>query len=385
MTTDQDPLLAELIARLYDAVLDEHLWSGMAAHIAHTFGAPSAVIKISHREHASADILQTTDNFTIAQTDPTWAEHWHRHDLWVEESVRRQLPGATTSQSLMPDGQLERTGFYNEWLKPLMIHTMVGSLVPLGEDGTGVIGIHRPKGADHFDQHDAHKLDALTPHLQRALHLRKHLHQTQLGTRALEQALAVAQLAVVAVGPDAKVLFANSLADTLLRGESPLQVKAGRLNTRQPQEAAHLQRLIQTACRPKPDKMPGAMRLAPNGPVPLTLTVLPLTHRAHELHAPGPAALVIIRGLHSPADRAADTLRQLFALTPKEARVAIALAQGYSPEDIAMRSGIGLGTVRTHLKSALAKTGTKRQAQLVALVWHSVGPLPLRVDSSRAD
>lgn len=377
MATDHSPALAALIARLYEAALDEQQWSGMATHIAQAFDATSAVIKISHAVQTSADILQTTDNFAIAQTDPQWADHWHRHDLWVEEAARRQLAGATTSQSLMPDSQLEQTGFYNEWLKPLMIHTMVGALVPLAEDGTGVIGIHRPKGADHFDQHDARKLDALTPHLQQALRLRQHLHQAQLGTRALEQALMATQLAVVAVDSDAKVLFANGPAESLLRSESPLKLTAGRLNTRQAREDAQLQRLIQAACQPRPEPIPGAMRLTPDGPCPLTLTVVPLTRRAHELHATGPAALIMIRGLQGPADRAADTLRQLFALTPAEARVAIALAQGYSPEDIAARSGIGLGTVRTHVKSALAKTGTKRQAQLVALVWHSVGPLPM--------
>lgn len=49
-------------------------------------------------------------------------------------------------------------------------------------------------------------------------------------------------------------------------------------------------------------------------------------------------------------------------------QVATLLAQGRSPAQIAGKLGIGLGTVREHLKRALAKTGTHRQANLVHLL-----------------
>ena len=83
-----------------------------------------------------------------------------------------------------------------------------------------------------------------------------------------------------------------------------------------------------------------------------------------------PAVLVFIRDPEAPI--AVAQLRELFGFTRTEAAVAAALGQGQSLEDIATDMGISLATVRTHLKRILAKTGTHRQAQAVALLARSV-------------
>jgi DNA-binding CsgD family transcriptional regulator len=57
-----------------------------------------------------------------------------------------------------------------------------------------------------------------------------------------------------------------------------------------------------------------------------------------------------------------------FDLTPGEARVAVAAADGLSPESIASRHAVSIHTVRTQLRAVFAKTGTSRQAELVSLL-----------------
>lgn len=49
------------------------------------------------------------------------------------------------------------------------------------------------------------------------------------------------------------------------------------------------------------------------------------------------------------------------------------LAGGAAPAEIADSLGIGIGTVRTHIKQILLKTGTSRQAEAVAIIARSVG------------
>jgi DNA-binding CsgD family transcriptional regulator len=380
MSAELDAKLSALIGLLYESALDEQQWAGMAERLASTFGAPSANIKVYHPDQVSADILQVTDNIAAGSAaDPAWAEHWHRHDLWVDEAMRRKLTGAGTSALLMSDAELMKTGYYNEWLKPLLIHSMVGAMVPLGSDGTGAVAIHRPKGASHFDDEDVRRLNALIPHLQLALRLRRHLHSTHMGMQALDQALDAARLAIVAVDPEAKVLFANKAAEALLQESRHLVVQTGRLCARPIKDDAELRHQIRAASQLTPNSTPCTMRLGQGGHNPLSLAFVPLTQKAHELNTQGPATLVLIRGLDDPTDKAAEALRNLFGLTPSEARVVIALAQGQALEEIATRYSIGIGTVRTHLKNAMSKTATNRQPQLVALVWHSVGPLPLHV------
>ena len=64
----------------------------------------------------------------------------------------------------------------------------------------------------------------------------------------------------------------------------------------------------------------------------------------------------------------AEVLQGLFDLTPAEARVARAIAERRTVEAIAGMLGVSRETVRTQLKSVLAKTGMARQADLAALL-----------------
>ena len=57
-----------------------------------------------------------------------------------------------------------------------------------------------------------------------------------------------------------------------------------------------------------------------------------------------------------------------FDLTPAEARVAVAAAQGVGADDIARRHGVSTHTVRSQLKTIFQKTGTERHAELVSLL-----------------
>ncbi len=61
-------------------------------------------------------------------------------------------------------------------------------------------------------------------------------------------------------------------------------------------------------------------------------------------------------------------LQAVFGLTKAEARLACELACGDTIEDIAEEHGVSISTARVQLKSIFAKTGTSRQAELVALL-----------------
>jgi DNA-binding CsgD family transcriptional regulator len=57
-----------------------------------------------------------------------------------------------------------------------------------------------------------------------------------------------------------------------------------------------------------------------------------------------------------------------FGLTPAEARVALGIARGETLASVAEAHGIAVTTAKTHLQSIFIKTGTHRQAELVALL-----------------
>jgi DNA-binding CsgD family transcriptional regulator len=58
-------------------------------------------------------------------------------------------------------------------------------------------------------------------------------------------------------------------------------------------------------------------------------------------------------------------LGQLYGLIPAEARLVEALLTGDTPQEYADRQGIRVNTVRVYMKHVLAKTGTRRQGELI--------------------
>jgi DNA-binding CsgD family transcriptional regulator/PAS domain-containing protein len=79
-------------------------------------------------------------------------------------------------------------------------------------------------------------------------------------------------------------------------------------------------------------------------------------------------AIVVLVDPDARSRPAAQTLQSGFGLTPAEARLAIALAAGADLKSEADRLGIAPGTVRKQLKSIFAKTGSRRQSELVAML-----------------
>jgi DNA-binding CsgD family transcriptional regulator len=77
---------------------------------------------------------------------------------------------------------------------------------------------------------------------------------------------------------------------------------------------------------------------------------------------------VSLTDLHDVPVPHEDTLRVVFDLTPAEARLAQGITRGDTLEEIAISLGIKMPTARTQLAAVFAKTGTRRQAKLVAIL-----------------
>lgn len=79
-----------------------------------------------------------------------------------------------------------------------------------------------------------------------------------------------------------------------------------------------------------------------------------------------PAVVVHLHSALSPPS--ADILRQHFSFTQAEAQLAAALAAGMTLANAAPHLGITMSTARTRVKQLFAKTSTRNQGELVALL-----------------
>jgi DNA-binding CsgD family transcriptional regulator len=381
---EPDPL-GELVNLVYDAALDQRLWHGLAEKVAHAFDSTSTVVK-THGVNDRVQLLEVTKNLITAPKDHAWAEHWHQNDVWVQRSIALGMSRVITDGDLLSPAEFEKSGFYQDWNRHLGIYHLVGAVFPVDQHTVGVLGIHRPKQAGVYGNDDRQRVERFLPHLNRALRIRNRLCEVSLVPRASVDALDKLDTAVVIVDALCRVLHANRLGETILTKASPISVHCGRLTFNDRRLEAELIRRVQAALRTAagfPETPPPALLIYREGRLPMSMLVTPLNTKRDQTGATAPAAMVFIKDPEEGAP-AQQTLRDLFGLTRTEAAVATALSNGHDIPGIATSFRISTGTVRSHIKTILTKTGTHRQAQLVALIARTVASIRL-ADGDKAD
>jgi DNA-binding CsgD family transcriptional regulator len=200
--------------------------------------------------------------------------------------------------------------------------------------------------------------------------------------QALTEALNLLEQGVLLVDEAARVHFASTAARAVLAG-GRLQLSNGVLRTRSAAETIALHRLIARCARrelgvgARDDDLSASCRV---GEPPLSLLVAPLPIRSARHRADGaPTTIVFITDPAKVGAPSARHLRDQFGLTTAEAAFALEIIQGQGLRITARRLKISEPTARTHLQRIFEKTGTRRQAELVRLIFaarHAVRQSP---------
>ena len=184
-------------------------------------------------------------------------------------------------------------------------------------------------------------------------------------------------IAVILADPTAKVQFANRAAESIFQQADGLALCDGRLSTDAPATTRTLLRHIGQSCSKEylalRSPLACAFALPRARHAPLSVMVAPLTTGDLITVSDRPMVMVLARDTQQAAGASTpEVLQALFGLTRAEARLASELVEGRGLEEIASGKGVSLNTIRSQAKSLLRKTGTQRQAELVALVHRFV-------------
>ncbi|MGH6888782.1 MAG: helix-turn-helix transcriptional regulator [Rhizomicrobium sp.] len=98
----------------------------------------------------------------------------------------------------------------------------------------------------------------------------------------------------------------------------------------------------------------------------LSVTVAPLQPDGLPMVTSDASALVTIVDAQPNEAAMSGKLVALFALTPAEVRIALALLRGATPRQTANTFGVSVNTVRSQLASIFGKTETANQPELPA-------------------
>lgn len=310
-------------------------------------------------------------------------DHYAALNPWTPAWTDLPILRSTLSDEVLPRRILERTEFYNDWIKPMG-----------GADSASGIKIVQDRSrmatlCIHYDQRRVEKshealvpiFQGLAPKMRRALDCNRAVlrnNRSMLGDSLIRNLIDPA----LVLDADCRVLDLNAAAQNLCENGRSLRVVAGdRLVLGDPEAQAKLALAVSVICSRQPGSIGRHDVSFQHGPERLSLSVLPVTQNLRDhafggpasLFIPGTIALVIVRRELVDASIELDALRQRFDLSLQEARIALALRDGGTVAEIAVRLGIAYETARVHLKSAFAKTGSHRQRELLALVLDTTG------------
>lgn len=214
---------------------------------------------------------------------------------------------------------------------------------------------------------DRRLLSALTPHLERALQLRRQLAAAEHRQRYLCDAFDRLAIAIAILDGRCRLIYANRAADTVFGKRDGLSVLDGTLVAA---GRGARDRLLQLVAAAADGRSGGALAVPqPARGDRLQCLVTPLPGGSAELgdRARRLVALFVKEPAGRPAS-AATVMMSLYGLTAAEARIAGLLVGGRPLRAIADELDISYNTARTHLQHVFDKVGVNRQVELCRLI-----------------
>jgi DNA-binding CsgD family transcriptional regulator len=174
--------------------------------------------------------------------------------------------------------------------------------------------------------------------------------------------------AVMIVDEGMNLRYLNAAAEALLNTSAEVRIRANRLSTSETRLAHQLAQRVKSACQTTPTVNPVPLYTANvDGRPSVELHVVPLKPQlAAGFACAQPLAMVLLRRPFHCAEWPRSTNRP-YALSRAEMAVVAALIEGLTPAEYAARSSVKISTVRSQIKAILAKTGTRRMAEVAIL------------------
>ena len=370
-----ESVLARLAPQVYEAALNPAQWDSVTAAVCRAAGAERGELALSDPERAQPgvlgrhDIPDTLINESIRDGSMT---------RWVAE--KGWISGHTfTSDMVAPGGDFRATSLYTGLAKRWDIHSFCISTLAAIPGRPSLFRFAALTGGTArrpLGEKARTLMTRLSPHFAAAFDMHERLEGVAAGGLAAFETLGLGTLLVDAEG---RVLAANASGRRLLERADGLIAPRSRLQCTAPAGTSQLTGLIRaTAAQRSAGVEPGPVVVVARATDdhPVIVRVAPLSPQsAASLGARRAVALVFIENPLREVRISARELNLCFGLTPAEARVALAIANGQSPAEIAAEHGCAVKTIRTQMESVFTKAGVRRQSQLVRLLLRTEAAL----------
>lgn len=352
------------VETFYEAAIAPELWGKALNQACAVWGADGAIV--SSYPDCTGGLLYSDglEEFCTRFID----EGWNKRDVRSQRGIPMVCKGKeiVTDPDLFTTDELRQIPFYSQFLPAVGFGWFAGTVLSEAGGAKVTLSLHRRAYREPFTRSDLASFPRDLPHVQRAARLasRVRLSYAEGFVDSLERFTCGAIL----IDWLGRVLRTNARAESYLSDD--LQIASLRLRSSQREVNRSLHDLVEACTRPigeGGDLRPSSILIPRSRDIPLLLQSYPLVRTSHDVFQSARGLLLII----DPAENrtlALSIVQEIFRLTPAELRVDSDLFRGLDTQQIAANHQIGTQTVRYHLKSIFAKTGTNHQAGLVSLL-----------------
>lgn len=347
----------KLTGEIYEASRDAGLWPRVLLQVCELLGCPRGSFWIHSRRNAE---LSTSCFHGQSEEDrKEYLDKWASQDPWYLRLDRftQEVGIFSPSHSVITDEELEATESYREYLGPRKLHYGGGAWISRGAEVESFLTVIRSKEAGPLTEHEIAMGTRMAGHIRRSVQLLEERHLAAQGCSGVKICFEELPFAVAILNQDGKVVQSNGRFQKLAGKADGLALRDDQI-------------LLETGDIVRPEKRTRsfAIRRRRRG-TPYWATLRPIQAETwHPMGVVRMTAILEVRDPDRPTSADSAQLETLFGLTPAEARFASMLASGLSVKNAAEQLGIAEQTGRTHLKRAMSKTGTRRQAELMSRI-----------------
>lgn len=353
---------------IHRAALDTAGWKPLVEALLATFRGEGGGLNIANPTTGKS--LQSLDYGIPNNRHAQYYGQVYRHDPRIPAMAAMPVGTAFSDSALLDSTAIDRHPFYAWQAEFGYRHTLFLKLLH-DPQHLGAIAITRRIEVGAPSDAELALARRIAPALAHAADVSRRFASLEAIRQGLEAALAANARAFALLDRFGAVAHANAAFRVVLQRRDGLGTVRGHLSALHPRSTAPFQQALGRALNGDAGTALAVQRFAPGLPYRLVLEPLRPAAAEQSGFAWGSAGCALLF-LDDPDDAAAgaraDALQQIHGLTPAEAAVAEAIAQGLSPEEFAEQTGTRISTVRTHLKRIFPKLGVTRMSALASIV-----------------
>jgi DNA-binding CsgD family transcriptional regulator len=362
MTETVDPFFSDLLAALYGGLLEPQPWEGFLQALADWLEASHATLILT------APGLSAPGTILTPGADPKISEDYLA-SFFATDPFQGLPEGVVTSfAEFVSDSRDPNIAAYRDFLSEAGGDQVLGIDLRFASGFEARCRVTREAARADFGAMERNRFQSIVPHLRHAAALFERLQLAGAEHGVYRSAVEQLGMGTILLDQHGRIVRANAVAEQLLSAGDGLSRIGDALRLAE----TTVQTLLETLLADPHQASAGArfkIERQRGGDLAVVARALTLPAMMR-----GGAALALFLRVPGEAQQLdPDAIRDLFQLTRMEARLAVALADGRSLVAAADTLGIAHNTARAHLRAIFAKTGVRRQSQLVHLLRSGLG------------